>query len=678
MYKSKNIARILFLSIVSVVILSCKSEKPADDNIIVKTDTNYSPKYEILKVGQVKAKGWMLEQMNTDLSKGFLSYFHEICPYIDQDVFNSKRVNTFEKYPDYPNLGNWWGAEEEGYLKDGMLRMAIQSNNKKTLELAKGWMERLLKYQDKDGYIGMYKPETRFNHAADNGELWVQSRIMSPLLAWYEYTNDKRFLKAVERAVQLDIKHYSKRNYFANPNIGKGSGISHSIGFFDILEWLYRITGNQIYGDFAVKFYADFNETPTKDDEMTIKNLLDEDLDFQKHTPHIVEGLYVPSLNATITKDESSIKASKMAIKKAWYHFTPGGGIVGDEDVKGRRGTADTYREYCALPEMVFSLNRVAAISGQVEVGDMVERIVFNSAQGARLPNLTALEYLSNDNRVSINSCGHDGRLAYDANRAKCSKASDLSTFDQGAVCCVTSASRILPYFIDGMWMKTTEALGIVAMYYGPSTVAIKLGDTKVKIEEITDYPFSDDITFKFSLDKPLTFDLKLRIPEGAEDILVIDSPAQIKKVVNKDFVIINKEWHDGDLIKIKFPFNVKKIAQPRSKTVSNKGYYIQRGPLVFALPFSYELKKTLEYNNTGFYRYDVNTLDKTGWDYLISEESEFKLKKNIKANVKKPFDVSPVYLEGKLFDIKGKEQEVKLVPEGATVLRRVTFPLVH
>ncbi|WP_303318326.1 beta-L-arabinofuranosidase domain-containing protein [Flavivirga abyssicola] len=665
---------VIFLSLFVLLASSCQ-----ESNSKKETISKYQPKYELLEVGQVKATGWMLEQMNIDLSEGYLSSFHEICPYIDQDVFNAKRVNSIEKYPGYPKLGTWWGAEEEGYLKDGMLRMAIQSNNKEVLKRAEGWMERLLEYQGEDGYIGMYKDgdelDTRFNHSGDNGELWVQSRIMSPMLAWYEYTNDPRFLEAVERAVSLSIQKYDKSTHFAHPNIQKGSGISHSVGFFDILEWLYRITGKQIYGDFAVRFYADFNESPTKDDEMTIKNLLDENLKFQAHTPHIVEGMYMPHLMAAITGGEDVKKASDMAIKKAWYHFTPGGGIVGDEDVKGREGTADTYREYCALPELVFSLNRVASISGNVSVGDMVERVVFNSAQGARLPDLAALQYLSNDNRVEINSCEHGGRLAYDANRAKCDDKFDPNHFDQGAVCCVTSASRILPYFIDGMWMKTADKPGVVSMYYGPTTVEIEIEGVKVRIEEITNYPFSDEITFKLHVDKPLAFDFKLRIPEGADDIIIVNEDETIVKTKDSDFINLHKNWKNGDVVKIKFPFEVKKIDQPISKSVPRSGYFLQRGPLVYALPFPYELEKTLEYNNTGYYRYEVNTLDKTGWDYAIDKDTEFSLKEIPNADISKPWFKSPVYLEGNLLDINGESKKVKLVPEGCTVLRRVTFP---
>ncbi len=675
----KNI--LFFVASIIIIYVSCNRKLVNTDKDTTTKLSERTNTYKILKVGQVKARGWMLEQMKSDLEVGYLSAFLDYCSFVNQDAFNANRMKSDEHFKGFEHLSTWWGAEPEGYVKDGLLRMAVQSNNKRFLGEAKQWMERLLEYQDKDGYIGIYpsgnEEGTRYNHEnkADNAELWVQSRMFSAMLAWYEYTMDERFLIAVEKAVQLSISQYTDRNYFTLPNKGKRSGMSHAVGFFDTLEWLYRLTDKKIYSDYILKFYADFNEAPTKDDEMTIKNLLDEDLKFQKHTPHIVEGMYLPHLKASLTTDELAIKASKNAIKKAWYHFNPGGGVVGSEDVKGRQGTADTYREYCALPELIFSLNRVVSISGQTEVGDMVERVLFNAAQGARLPDLGALQYLSSDNRVHINSCGHGGRLAYDANRSTCGKNGfDPNKYKQEAVCCVASAPRILPYYIDGMWMKTIKEKGIAAMYYGPTVVDFEIDGVHVTIEEVTDYPFSDVIKFKINVEKPINFDLKLRLPEGLED-MNLSGNCKYKNSKDENFVTLNKEWENGDEVIVQFPFEIKKIPQPISRTVPRPGYYIQRGPLVYTLQFPHKLHKTFEYDNSGFHRYDVETLDRTGWDYSIDPKEKFVLKTDNSADVNKPWYKSPVYLEGNLVTPNGEYKNVKLVPEGATILRRLTFP---
>lgn len=74
-------------------------------------------------------------------------------------------------------------------------------------------------------------------------------------------------------------------------------------------------------------------------------------------------------------------------------------------------------------------------------------------------------------------------------------------------------------------------------------------------------------------------------------------------------------------------------------------------------------------------YRFDVKTLDKTGWDYAIDTSAMFSLETNENADFNKPWFEIPVSLKGSLIDRDGNNQLVKLVPEGCTILRRVTFP---
>lgn len=641
--------------------------------------SKYSETYELLKVGEVKADGWMLEQMKQDLNTSYLGKFDKICPYIDQDVYNAKRVTSTERFKDYPDLSCWWGAEEEGYWKEGVLRMAVQSDNKKFLTLVKEWMERLLEYQDTDGYIGMYKggdkPNTRFKHESENAELWCQKTIMLPMLAWYEYTGDKRFLDGVIKAVDFTMRHYKDRNIFKYKGPKRG-GVSHAVGFVDAMEWLYRLTGDQKYLDFVVKMYRDYNECPPRDDDLTLAHLLDTERKLHKHTPHIAEGMYIPLMVAKITGKADVRKAADILQEKLDYHFTPGGGIVGDEDCGGQQGTADMYREYCGVVETVFSYNRVVMIDGDENLSDKVETMTFNALQGARLPDLRALEYLSSDNRLEINGCGHAGRLAYDANRFFVPRGTkfDPAKFRQDAVCCVTNAGRVLPFYIEGMWMKGKDRPSLYAMCYGPSVLNTTLAGRQVQIKQKTHYPFSDNVSFELSADRPIKYDLILRVPEGAEDIVVKNGSGA--KVSRKGrFVILSKKWKSGDEVEISFPFTTQRVSQPISSTVPRPGFYLKRGALVYALAFPYELEESFEYNNTGYYRYEVKTLGRKGWDYSIDPQEEFTLHTRSGADCLRPWFKSPVVLKGKMVNSIGKKVDVELVPLGTTVLRRAVFP---
>ena len=72
----------------------------------------------------------------------------------------------------------------------------------------------------------------------------------------------------------------------------------------------------------------------------------------------------------------------------------------------------------------------------------MGEKLVLNAAQGARLPDGTCVTYFSRDNRYRATSQGSGGRFKFSP------------THEEIAVCCNPNASKLMPYYVDGMWMK--------------------------------------------------------------------------------------------------------------------------------------------------------------------------------------------------------------------------------
>ncbi len=623
-------------------------------------------------VGSVKAKGWMHEQMKQDLHEGFLGDYKAVCPLIDQDMFGKTKLKSNETLDVFPeNFRPWWSAEEEAYLKEGVMRMAILTDDHALLTKAKGWMDRILKFQEEDGYIGMYTKGddefSRYNHQAENAELWVQSRIFAAMLAWYEYTQDEVYLNAVIKAVGLSMNQYADRSYFkmavdeAGTKRG-GGGHSHSVGFCDTLLWLYRLTGESDYLTFFKTFYTWYNEDPPRDDDLTLKNLTDDDRPFTTHTPHVVEGLYMPQLMASLTSDKAIEKAARAALRKARIHFTPGGGIVGSENVDGRPGTADTPREYCAVAEVLYALNQILSITGDPAIAEMTEQTALNAGQGARLPVLTAMQYLSEDNRIEISQKSHGGRCAYDA-------------WHIAAVCCTTSAARLLPYYIDGMWFFNTESKGVTVMNYGPSLLRTEIAGKTITIEQETSYPFSDVVKFKIDAEAPTYFELSLRVPCGLTEIDVSSCPDHIARKTGDGFLRLSGNWIGKSDVTVKFPFTVKVVPHPESISVPGGGAYLKRGPLLFGLSFPYNSKRVKEHGASGFYRLDITASDKTGWDYILPAVPKFEMVSLKNGDELRPWANPPIALRGDLLTQDGKSVRVSLVPEGCAVLRRVAFP---
>jgi len=131
---------------------------------------------------------------------------------------------------------------------------------------------------------------------------------------------------------------------------------------------------------------------------------------------------------------------------------------------------------------------------------------------------------------------------------------------------------------------------------------------------------------------------------------------------------------------RIVFRCEVKKVAQPKSQTVQSEagGRYLQRGPLVYAMAFPYELEPCHGFEGTEFKKFKVLTKDETGWDYVMDPEETFIPERDPDADPLRPWQKSPLKLKGSLLDPEGKKVPVSLVPVGCTVLRRTTFPVAE
>lgn len=620
--------------------------------------------YNLLKAGEIKPTGWLKTQLERDLTEGYIGHFDKVHHTVTHDVFIKQNRRSNKRFS---IVKEWWSGEHEGYWKDAVVRMAFLTDNQEYMDRAHCWMEELVKQAGEDGYIGIYEkceePDCRFNHTRGNGELWATSRILMAMLAYYEYTEDEKVLHAAENAAKLIMKEYEDRNYFHAKS--RGGGVSHGVGFFENLEWLYRLTGDKSYLDFSLKLYDDFNQGVVRDDDLKTQRLLDDNRYFHKHGAHIAEGLFVPAFIATQVKEDLVYdEAAQKTLEKLYYHLTPGGAMRADEWIKGREGTADERYEYCGIAEMVSPLNKIISFNGDISIADKIETMTFNAGQGARFPTLKALSYLTTDNRIDINHSEIGKRESYDAAH-------------RAAACCVLNGGRLMPYYVEGMWMKNKEENQIIAMLYGPNEVSTMIKGTRVIIDEETQYPFEDEVSFTVNPERNVTFDLVLRKPHGVES-MTIEPKEGLNTQEFKDRIILSKDWEHGDNVNVKFNFKVKYISQPESKTVPDSGIFMKRGPLVYALPFEHEIQEIKEYNNSGFYRYKIKAENRERWRTYYREESRFNFNAAKNNNFENPWEWNKaiVSLNGTLVDKNGNPVDVTLVPLGNTIFRRVTFPI--
>jgi len=616
--------------------------------------------YDYFTLREVTPRGWMKQQMQDDLDHGFAGRLDEMSKRASSRAFTKSHTTSAEATEasmgeDTPR--NWWDGETEAVWWDGLVRMAYLAGNATAMNKVDGILAELLQSQDQSGYIGIYSKKFRYRHTTENGEFWTQSRAFLAMLACYELTKKAEYLAAVEKAMALTMREYGPhRSYFNNEK--PAGGTCHGLMMLDVCEWLFRITGKTIYRDYGVWCYDDYCNTKTvRDTDNQLEHLLLLQEAFVKHAPHTTEHLRVPLFAAYASGRAHYRKAAENAFHKIERYLAPSGACiasVGSESIKNMPPLPEMPYEYCAITELLTSLQSACQKTGRSEFGDMAEWLVFNAAQGARLAAGTGINYMAMDNRIKATEEGEGGRLKFSP------------THEDIAVCCNPNAVKLLPYYTSRMWLRLKDAEGVCAFCYGPSVLNTSIQGVAVKIEERTDYPFTETMVFEITPEAPVDFEFRLRIPGWATGYTLDAGDAAM--AMQNGFCSLRKTWRSGDRVSVSFQCEVAPVV------ACNGEVGVRRGPLLYALPIEGERRVIREHKVAGFA--DIAIVPKADVPtYRISPaELDFASDKVPECEGARPWKTPPLILRGTLQDEAGIRCPVTLVPFGSTELRQTTF----
>lgn len=609
-------------------------------------------KLKVLPLGAVKPAGWIRDQIRHNLD-GFTGNLDKLAPdlIIEDDIYVTERLSKKVKSKDVGALGAegdwqvqflWWNSETQSNWRDGYIRSAILSGDQQHLAKIKTYIDRIIASQDKDGYLGIYDEELRYKFDNENGELWAKATLLRGLLAWFDYTKDPKVLTAVKRAVQNTMDGFpinaSHPFYSKNENVG---GLSHGLTFTDVLEELHRLTNDEKYLDYALFLYKDFSQNKLNEDAQFAK-LMDKNRMLNGHGVHTYEHLrclaaaYQASGNPELANAISSFE-EKIAVET-----TASGGPVGDEWIGSRKADA-THRgyEYCSLQELLHSYESLMAKTANAGYGDKVEKLFFNAAQGARHPEKSCIAYLKSDNSYEMT-----GGLNGDESDAKQTRYRYSPVHREAAVCCVPNAGRIAPYFVQYMWMKDDKS--VTAALLGPSTVNVDMNGTPVMIEEITEYPYENQVIFKVTANT--RFDLRIRKPGWARKF-----DLNVPHTEENGFIVVSRQWKGTTSITLDFKPEVEVFQDV------NGEYYFSYGARVLARPIESTAEITKQYATEGFADIEYAAIDPFAYLYEKAPVTRYVAKLNL--------------FETTLYNPKTRKSEkVILRPMGETILRQVTF----
>ena len=627
-----------------------------------QTRNPLKPVFQALPTGSNIPKGWLFEMMENDLKHGIVGTLDELYPGIKaDDLYHTSRRGGMEDIPEMGDLKltgepweksiMWWNAETIGNWWDGFVRHAYLTNNQEAIEQSRAIVDNLLVSQEDDGYVGIYKSNLRYQHEGSNGELWAQTTAFRMLLAFFEITGDEKVLETVQKAMAVTMKNYNEniRNPFDLKNAF--GGVTHGLMMTDVCETLFRITGNKIYQDYSVylyKAFSTFNLNRAFND-IRYPFLMNKEEPFTGHGAHTYEHLR-SLLNAYYSTGYDELKmAYENAIFKLDQCLLPSGAGHAMEWIAGLQADPTlTAAEYCTMLELRNFFGSAAQKTASLKYADLAEKLTFNAMLGARNHDGTAISYGKPDNCYKMDGMSLDGE-------EKEIRYKYSPTHSEPAVCCAPNYTRNLTYYLDQMWGKKED--GLAAILYGPSELKTVFNGAEIKIEQITNYPYSDDIEFRVSTTEPVEFTFYFRKPNWTEAMTInLDEAA-----LENGFYKIKKTWNSGDLIQIRFE---NKVTSHEFRTGE---LYFQRGALVYALNIPHRQENIKDYILEGYHDYycyaennkhenislDKNALD---FEYIAGENP---------------------YLKGEIINRNSnKKVEIQLLPMGRTILRRVTFPV--
>jgi hypothetical protein len=370
------------------------------------------------------------------------------------------------------------------------------------------------------------------------------------------------------------------------------------------------------------------------------------------HGVNIAECFREPAQYYQQTNDERYLRAAERNYDLIFglYGQVTGGGFASDENARpGYRGPRQGT-ETCTWVELMFSHEMLTAITGDARWADRAERIAVNSLPASMTPDLKGLHYLTAPNQVQLDR-GNKAPLI--------ENGGDMFSYNPfGYRCCQHNTAMGWPYYAQRMWMATGGD-GLAAVFYAPSTVTAKVaGGAQVTIDETTDYPFGETVTFALKLPGGATFPLSVRVPEWcAEARLSLNGAALPATRAQQGWLTVERAWKDGDKLVLTLPM---KLGVRRWETMLNAAS-VSYGPLEFSLRIGENWKA---YGDTPKWpKYEV--FPATPWNYALALEEKMEV-------VRKPGAIAaqPFTLEGAPLMIKARARrapEWRMEPNGMT-----------
>jgi len=425
----------------------------------------------------------------------------------------------------------------------------------------------LLSAQRADGYIGNYKDECHMQ----GWDIWGRKYTLMGLMHYYDLTGDKVTLDAARRVADQLMSEVGPGAAGRIQTIGMHHGMA-SCSVLEPVVWLFTRTQDKKYLGFAKHIAAameDFEDSPKlmskalagvpvaerfphPDPWWSWKNGIKAYemmscyqglLELYQVTGHVP---YLQAAEATAQNiiDEEINAAGSGAAFECWYH--------------GKRfETAPAYHmmETCVTTTWMRFCETLLRVTGKALYADQLEKTIYNAY----------LATLARDGSTFSKYCPLGGTRS--RGNDQCGMAIN---------CCVANGPRGFVAITESVLMADAE--GVMVNLYNASRAAVTIpgSQTRVTVEQETDYPKGNKVVLHVTPDKEAAFALRLRIPEWSVKTSVAVNGTEVSGLMPGAYLALRRTWKAGDSVEVAFDFTGRVACK-------NEHFALFRGPLVLS-----------------------------------------------------------------------------------------------
>jgi DUF1680 family protein len=414
----------------------------------------------------------------------------------------------------------------------------------------------------------------------DSHELYNLGHMYEAAVAHWEATGDATFLNVAKKSANLLADTFGP---------GKMELPSGHPEIELALVKLYRATDDERYLQLA-KFFIGVRGRSTKErPQLWGEYTQDQEplVDQQKAVGHAVRAMYLYAAAtdvAALTGDEPLQKAvdrlwENVVGQKTYITGAIGATAAGEAFGKDYELPNDkAYAETCANLATCFWNHRMFLLHGDGKYVDVLERALYNSAISGVALDGTTFFYPN-----PLSSKGNYSRSKW---------------FD--CACCPTNVCRFIPS-VPGYAYATRDDTLYVNLF-AAGTADVELAGGKVKVEQVTNYPWDERVTIKLAPQAAgLHIALKVRIPgwargeafpgglyrfadDSSERFQLAVNNETFKGKVDKGFATIDRIWKPGDIVTLSLPMRARRVVAIEQVAADRDRVALMRGPVVYCV----------------------------------------------------------------------------------------------